>query len=356
MPAKALPSPAFCNPRGKPMLISCRSGTFLARKVISLLNKNFFGSTEDCFSLIPDIEFSFSDGESNVTLDKHVAGHDCFLFQCLFDPLSKRSINENYSVFLIAARALKENGANHITGVLPYLAYARQDKATKFKREPTTARLFADLSIKAGVDRLIAWEPHSDQIRGFYGNTPVTMLESLSLYLKVFNRFKNRDDVIVIAPDVGASKYVTHFSKALGLRSAIAAKFRENPEEVTINELIGDFSGIKTAIILDDLISSGETIYQLIKKLARDMRFEEIHLGISHGLFVKDSLSLLKDLSENYNLKSLIITNSINQPHSIKKLPFIRIECLSEYLSAAIERIHNDLSVSEIFYTPGKIV
>ena len=63
--------------------------------------------------------------------------------------------------FLIAARAFKEHGANHITGVLPYLAYARQDKPTRFEREPTTARLMADLSMEAGLDRIIAWHPHA---------------------------------------------------------------------------------------------------------------------------------------------------------------------------------------------------
>ena len=93
-------------------------------------------------------------------------------------------------------------------------------------REPTTARLMADLAVEAGIDRLITWDPHCGQIRGFYGSMPANMLESLTLFIEEFERFRGRDDVIAVAPDAGASKFITHFGRALGLRCAIASKFR----------------------------------------------------------------------------------------------------------------------------------
>jgi ribose-phosphate pyrophosphokinase len=158
------------SPRGRLLIASCRSGSYLARKVTERvkLGRENAGEEGDILHL-EDIDFQFSDGETCVRLDADVNGRDVILFQALHDPTSARGVDENYVAFLIAVRTLCEWGANHVTGVLPYLAYARQDKPTKFRREPTTADLMADLSIEAGLDRLVTWDPHTDQIRGFYG-------------------------------------------------------------------------------------------------------------------------------------------------------------------------------------------
>ena len=204
--------------RGRLLFAGCASGSYLSTGVFhrykELLSEA--GSEEDILHL-DNIEKRFSDSETCIRLDAHVGGCDVFLFQALFDPTSVRTVDQNYTAFLIAARTFREHGANHVTAVLPYLAYARQDKPTKFMREPTTAKLMADLSIAAGIDRLIAWDPHCGQIRGFYGSTPVNMLESLTLFIEEFERFQGREDVVVVAPDAGASKFVTHFGRALKL-------------------------------------------------------------------------------------------------------------------------------------------
>lgn len=164
-------------PRGRLLIAACRSGAYLARKVVSCYNEILrgAGSREEVLYL-GDIDKNFSDSETSVRLGMHISGYDVFLFQALLDPTASRSIDQNYMSALIAARAFREHGANHVTAVFPYLAYARQDKPTKFEREPTTAKLMADLSIEAGLDRLIVWDPHSGQIRGFYGNMPCRCL------------------------------------------------------------------------------------------------------------------------------------------------------------------------------------
>jgi ribose-phosphate pyrophosphokinase len=254
--------------------------------------------------------------------------------------------------FLVAARAFKEHGARHITGVLPYLAYARQDKPTKFTREPTTARLMADLSVASGIDRLIAWDPHAGQIRGFYGSLPTHMLESLTLFIEAFGHFKNRDDAIVVAPDVGASKFVTHFGRALNINSAIATKYRPRPEVVIVSEIIGDFTDKKVVIILDDMISSGGTVFELIKKLVNENDIEEVYLGVSHNLCVGCARENLSILNKDFNLKEVVVTNSIPQTEDFKALPYVNVKCLSDTLARTINRIHYDHSVSQVFYRP----
>lgn len=340
---------------GKLLIAGCCSGTYLSTRVVqqyeALLRKA--GSNVEVLYL-DNIDRQFSDGETCVRLDSHVGGRDVFLFQSLFDPASDRSVDQNYMAFLIAARAFREHGANRIIGVLPYLTYARQDKPTKFMREPTTAKLMADLSIGAGIDRLIAWDPHCEQIRGFYGDMPVNMLESLTLFIDEFCRFQNREDVIVVAPDAGASKFVTHFGRALNLRCAIASKLRPRPEEAVITEIIGDFTGKKTAIILDDIISSGGTIFELVKKLVEEKGIEEVYLGISHNLCMPRAGERLLDLHTNYHLQGLIVTNSIPQTGKFQDLPFVSVRCLSSILARTINRIHYNQSVSEVFYRPGE--
>lgn len=339
--------------RGKLLIAGCRSGSYLSEKVVDRYEELLQGSgSKDEIIHLENIDKQFSDSETCVRLPIHVGGHDVFLFQALFDPTSDRSIDENYMAFLIAARAFREHGARHITGVLPYLAYARQDKPTTFTREPTTARLMADISISAGIDRLICWDPHAGQIRGFYGGLSVNMLESLTLFIEEFGRFQNRGDVIVVAPDVGASKFVTHFGRALNINKAIATKYRPSPEVVTVSDIIGDFTDKKVIIILDDIMSSGGTITGLVKKLVTENDIEEVYLGVSHNLCVGCALDNLATLHKEYNLKQVVVTNSIPQTDSFKALPYVKVKCLSDTLARTINRIHYDRSVSEVFYRP----
>jgi ribose-phosphate pyrophosphokinase len=235
---------------------------------------------------------------------------------------------------------------------LPYLAYARQDKPTKFMREPTTAKLMADLSIQAGIDRLIAWDPHCGQIRGFYAGMPVNMLEPLTLFMETFERFRGREEVIAVAPDVGASKFVTHFGRALDLDCAIASKFRPEPEEAEVSDIIGDFQGKRKAIILDDMISGASTVHAVATALVREKGIEEVMVGVSHNLCVGQARERLMDLHESYGLVELVVTNSIPQTEGFRRLPFVEVKCLSDSLARTINRIHYNRSVSDVFYRP----
>lgn len=340
-------------PRGRLLIAGCRSGSRLSQRVVERYRELLqgAGSQEDVLHL-ENIDRRFSDAETVTRLEMHVSGCDVYLLQALFDPTSDLRIDQNYMAFLAAVRAFREHGAQHVTGVLPYLAYARQDKPTAFTREATTARLMADLSITAGIDRLIVWDPHCDQIRGFYGGLPVGMLESLSLFIEEFSRFEGRDDVIAVAPDAGRSKFVTHFGRGIDVKCAIAAKYRPEPEVVTISEIIGDFEGKTIAIVLDDMISNGGTMHGLVRKLVEEKGIKEVYLGASHNLCVGKAKERLCDLHENYGLKQVVVTNSIPQTEEFESLPFVTVRCLSDTLARTINRIHYNRSVSEAFYKP----
>jgi len=341
--------------RGRLIIASCCSGNQLSTQIVERYNTLLkdAGSNERVLHL-EDIDRRFSDSETVVRLNEHVSGYDIFLVQSLYDPVSKRPVDQNYMAFLIAARTFCENGAKHVTGVLPYLAYARQDKPTKFMREPTTAGLMADLSISAGMDRMISWHPHSDQLHGFYSATPVNLMDPLALFVEVFKEYSDRDDVIAVAPDAGVSKLVIDFGHASNLPSAIASKIRPEPEQVITRDIIGNFEGKKKAIILDDMISSGGTIHSLVKKLIQEKNIEEVHIGVSHNLCLPQALEKMKDMHQNYNLKQLVVTDSIPQTNEFKDLPFIKINSLADTLSRTINRIHYNRSVSQVFYNELK--
>ncbi len=342
------------SPRGQLVMASCRSGTYLADQVMARYREllEAEGSEVDV-PYIKDVDFRFSDAETCVRLDTHVGGHDVFLFQALFDPTVERQVDENYAAFHIATRTFREHGANHVTGVLPYLAYARQDKPTRFKREPTTAKLMADLSIAAGMDRLVTWHPHRNQVPGFYGSVPVHALEAVSLFVEAFERFQGRDDVIAVAPDVGASKFVTYFGRALNVNSAVASKYRLRPGEAIISEIIGDFSGKAVAIVLDDMISSGGTVEACIKQLVERKGIEKVYVGVSHNLCSEQARERLSELAANYQLEEVVVTNTIPQTEAFRDLSFVSERDLSDLLARVINRIHYNRSVSELFTQPN---
>jgi len=343
----------FVSPRGGLLIASCRSGCALAQNVVrryeDLLSE---GEERQNVSYLDSIDFEFSDGETCVRLETDVNGHDVFLFQALQDPVSGRSVDQNYLAFLIAARALREWGANRVTGVLPYLAYARQDKPTKFEREPTTAELMADLSLEAGLDRLVVWDPHTGRIHGFYGSIPVDGLSPLGMFTTEFYRFRGRDDVIVVAPDAGASKLIMHVARALDVSSAIASKYRPRPEQAQVSEIMGDFEGKDVAIVLDDMINTGGTVEATVKMLVEQKGIQEVHLAVSHNLCAQSALERLSSLHADYNLRSVFVTDSVPQTEPFRELPFLTVRSLADPLCWAINRIHYNRSVDGLFARP----
>lgn len=350
------PSQRAETTRGRLLVASCRSGAHLAKSVVRRYEQLL--SQADAEGEIPHLEkidFQFSDTETCVRLEQDVGGYDVFLFQALLNPRFEASIDQNYMAFLIAARAFREWGANHVTGVLPYLAYARQDKPTRFSREPTTAKLMADLSIDAGIDRLITWDPHTASIQGFYEHVSVDKLESVTMLTDAFRSFEGREEVILVAPDAGASKLVTHLGRMLDLNSAIASKHRPEPEEAVITEVIGDFSGKRIAIVLDDMISSGGTVDGVIKKLAAEKGINEVYLGVSHNLGLDIAQERLINLHREYGLKEILVTNSVPQRDDFKQLPFVKIYDLADMLSRVINRIHFNRPVSDLLTVKDKL-
>ena len=336
--------------QGPLLIASCTSGTYMAAEVVKEYQRLLSGTGEtEQLVFLKDVDREFTDTETLVRLEHHVGGADVFLFQSLLAPSRGYEANNNYLTLLIAARAFREHGAHRITAVLPYLTYARQDKPTKFRREPTTAKLLADLARSAGINRVIAWNPHSTQIHGFYADLPVNMLDPLTMFNNEFSDFRGRDDVIAVAPDAGATKLILHFSREMDVNSAIASKHRPQAEQATITDIIGDFRGKKTAIVLDDMVASAKTVIELIKELVDKKGIEEVSMAASHNLCLPGTRERLEMLHREYNLKRIVVTNSIPQTDEFTSLPFFHVRSLAPVFCHTINRVHYDRSVSEVF-------
>jgi ribose-phosphate pyrophosphokinase len=333
--------------RGRLLLASCRSGSDLAQRIHERYQSHLMAQrARTSLPHLRDVDRQFSDSETVVRLDQDVNGHDVYLVQCLRDPTSSRSVDENYLALLIAARALREWGASNVTVLLPYLAYARQDKPTRGMREPTTARLMADLAIEAGVTRVVTWHPHIAYVQGLYDHVPVDQLDATHLFVDAFADFRGREEVIVVAPDAGAIKFVTRVAEALDLSAAAASKLRPSPGEAVVSQLLGDFSGKEKALVVDDMIAGGGTIEAVVEELTSRKGIREVHVGVSHNLCLPEAIDRLDRLHRDGRLHTLIVTNSVPQTCDFLRLPCVSVRDLSDVFSRVINRIHHGLSVS----------
>jgi len=336
--------------RGQLAIASCCSGTPLADQIVSHY-RNHLTEVECPKEILhlPNIDKRFSDDEVGVRIEECVEGADAFLIQSLSSPVNGFKPDQNYMSFLISAYALSTNGTNLVTGVVPYLSYLRQDKPTECEREPVTARLLADFAKVAGIQRMVVWHPHTD-IHGIYGHVKIDSLDALFMMKSHFAEFTGRRNVIMVAPDTGATKFVRRLSapNMLNLAYALADKYRPQPGVAEITKITGDFSGKDTAIIPDDMIASGGTMHALITKLVEEEGIKEVHIAVSHNLCSREALPRLVDLYDNYYLKQLMVTNSIPQTKVFLDLPFIRVKCLSDLLSRVINAIHYNRSISAV--------
>jgi ribose-phosphate pyrophosphokinase len=247
-------------------------------------------------------------------------------------------VNDYLVELLIMLDAAKRASAARVTPVIAHYAYARQDwKAAP--REPITAKLVADLLSTAGADRVIALDLHSEQIQGFF-NMPVDVLTAMPKFLKYVNE-NGYKDPIVLAPDAGSAKKSTKAASKLGVDVAIVNKRRPKHGEVEAAHLIGDVKG-KDCLVFDDMIDTGGTICAAAK-IVKDAGASSVTVFATHGILSNNALQKI-DKSE---IDKVIVTNSI--PADQKASKKLEILDVSDVLSEAIKRIHENKSISKLF-------
>jgi ribose-phosphate pyrophosphokinase len=248
--------------------------------------------------------------------------------------------NDNLMELLIMIDAIKRASAQRITAVIPYFAYARQDRKDQ-PRVPITAKLVANILTVAGANRVLTMDLHAGQIQGFF-DIPLDHLFAVGVFIEYFKKLKLKD-ITVVSPDVGGIKTARAYAKRLSAGLAIIDKRRDSPEKTEVMHILGEVKD-KDAIIVDDLISTGSSLIEAVEALKK-AKAGTIRAAISHGVLSGPAIERIhkcKDLLE------LAITDTIPLAKK-KKDSKIKVLSVAELLGEAIKRIHNEESVSSLF-------
>ena len=276
----------------------------------------------------------FNNGEVQIMIDESVRGKDVFIIQPTSYP-----VNDNLMELMVMADALKRASARHITAVVPYYGYARQDRKTR-GREPITAKLVANLMQTSGITRLVTIDLHAGQIQGFF-DVPVDHLYGASILAKYINE-KNLEDAIVVSPDLGGVTRARDLADRIGAPIAIIEKKRPEPGVAKVMNLIGDVKG-KNCIIVDDIVDTAGSLVEGAKAL-EEFGAKSVTAAVTHAVLTDPASERIA----NSNIKEIIVTNTIPLPENCK-LENITQLSVAPLLGEAIMRIFHEVSVSNLF-------
>ncbi len=276
----------------------------------------------------------FNNGETQVIIDESVRGQDIFILQPTSYP-----VNDNIMELLIMIDAFKRASARKVTAVIPYYAYARQDRKTR-GREPISAKLMANLLTSAGADRVVTIDLHAGQIQGFF-DIPVDHFTAVPI-LADHIKSKRLDDIIVVSPDLGGVTRARQLADILHAPIAIIEKRRPMPGVAEVMNLIGSVEG-RTAVIIDDIVDTAGSLTEGANALVK-FGAKEVYACCTHGVLSDPAVSRI----EASVIKELIITNSIPLPPE-RASEKIRVLSLAPMLGEAILRIFGQLPISKMF-------
>ena len=276
----------------------------------------------------------FADGEIRVQIFENLRGKDVFIVQSTHPPA------DNLMELLLLIDAARRASAWRITAVIPYFGYARQDRKDQ-PRVPISAKLVANLIERAGVDRALTVDLHSEQIQGFF-DIPVDNLFATPVFKDYFGTL-NSEEYMVVSPDVGGTKRAWAVAKKLGnLPLAVIDKRRPAPNKAEVIYLIGKVKG-KKLLIVDDIIDTGATLAEAVAHLMENGA-KEVYAAATHGLFSRGA----KERLSQCGLKEIVITNTV--PVERERLPEgTKVLSIAPLLGEALVRIHESKSVSQLF-------
>jgi ribose-phosphate pyrophosphokinase len=274
----------------------------------------------------------FPDGELHIELQESVRGHDVYLVQPTCPP-----VDEHLLQLFLMADACRRAGAIHLTAVIPYFGYARQDRRAH-GREPLSARLIADLMVTSGIQRVVAVDLHSQGVESAFA-IPMEHVSAVNILADALRSSVQRNAVIV-SPDLGAVKMAERYAKLLDLPVAIIHKTRLSGAEVSVQRIVGDVRD-KQVLIVDDMISTGGTIEKAIKALLEAGCLSSgIKVAASHGLLVGPAAERLGKLP----IERIHVSDSVPRPEQFS-VP-IQVSSLERLLGETIQRLHASESIA----------
>jgi len=277
-----------------------------------------------------------------VRVAENVRGCDTFVVQSAAPP-----VNDNLMELLMLIDALKHASAHRVTAVIPFFFYGQSDKKDK-GRISIAARLVADLLGASGVDRVLTVDLHAEQIQGFL-SCPTDQLTALPL---LSAHFADGDlaNTVAASTDVGRAGWVRRFARRLDVELVIVDKERLDSTHVAARHLIGNPRG-KRVLLIDDLIGTGGSVIEATRLLLQEGA-AEVAVGAIHGVLAGGAIGHLEDSP----LSQIVVTDTLpvaqqalSGPNGATHHQKLRVLSVAPMLAEAIQRIHDDRSVSEMF-------
>ena len=275
----------------------------------------------------------FADGEIFVKIDENVRGRDVYIIQSTNPPA------ENMMELLLLMDAAKRASAARVTAVIPYFAYARQDRKDQ-PRVAISAKLMANMVSMAGADRVLGMDFHQHQMQGFF-DLPVDHLYAAPVLVNHF-RQKQLHDPVVVAPDVGSAKMARGFAKRLNATLAIIDKRRPSANIAEVVNVVGEVAG-KDCVIPDDMIDTAGTMSEAVHALKR-LGARDIYCCATHALLSGPAVDRLASAP----VTEVVVTNTIAIPPE-RRFDRLKILSIAGLLAKAIGYTHSDQSVSSLF-------
>ncbi|EQC72034.1 Ribose-phosphate pyrophosphokinase [Streptococcus sp. HSISS2] len=276
----------------------------------------------------------FSDGEIMINIEESVRGDDIYIIQSTSNP-----VNDHLWELLIMIDACKRASANSVNVVMPYFGYARQDRIAA-SREPITAKLIANMLVKAGVNRILTLDLHAVQVQGFF-DIPVDNLFTMPLFAEYYDeKGFTGSDIVVVSPKNSGVKRARGLAEYLDAPIAII-DYAQDDAEREEGYIIGEVEG-KTAIIVDDILNTGKTFAEAAKILER-AGVKDIYAVASHGLFGGGAAEILNVAP----VKEILVTDSVATK---EKVPTnVKYISASKLIANAITRIFERQPLSPLF-------
>lgn len=277
----------------------------------------------------------FSDGETRFQILENVRGADVFVVQACSQP-----VDFHLMELLLMIDAFKRASAWRVTAVIPYYAYARQDRKDR-PRVPISAKLVADLLETAGASRALTLDLHAPQIQGYF-NVPVDHLFAAPVLVEYFQNNGIRN-ATVVSPDAGGVERARFFAKRMDAPLAIVDKRRIDVNVSEVMHLIGDVKG-RPALVIDDIIDTAGTLVKTAEALLKEGA-TEVYAGCTHAILSGPAVERICKSP----IKEVIVTDSVPLTDEAKRLPKIKVLSVAQLLARGIRSIHEESSISELF-------
>ncbi len=268
----------------------------------------------------------FADGELRPWIQDDIRDKTVIVLESLSYPM-----DEHIMELVLMCDAIRRCAPKNMIGVIPYFGYARQDKLHRVG-EPISARVIARFLEFSMFSEIINVDLHNDAIVGFF-KIPVTHVSALNVLAKEVKAM-NIDSGVIVSPDVGGVKRARNLAFVLNMPMVVMEKKRFLDKRDTSEEfqIIGDVKG-KTAIIIDDIISTGGTTVHAAKSL-REAGAVGVVVVATHGVLAGDAVSMLS----NAPVEQVIVTNSILLPKE-KIFSKLRVVSIAPLLADAISTL-----------------